>query len=203
MHIPDGFLSTPVTLGTIGVSVTALTYSFKKVNQTIKPEQIPLMGLLASFVFMIQLFSFPIGVGTSVHLTGALLLSILLGPRAGFIIMAVSLLALSLLFQHGGIFSLGANLLNMGLVGCFVGYGFYRLIPGERWSLIIAGVGSGIISAILCALELAASNMLEMSVALKTMMLIYGVTGLIEGTITLLILDFLRKIKPELLDQLS
>ncbi|MEA3285752.1 MAG: energy-coupling factor ABC transporter permease [Candidatus Marinimicrobia bacterium] len=199
MHIPDGFLNTPVTLVTAGISVTTLAYSIKKVNQSIKPEQIPLMGLLASFVFMIQLFSFPIGVGTSIHLTGALLISILLGPLAGFIIMTVSLLALAILFQHGGIFSLGANILNMAMVGCFIGWSIYRLIPGKRVAIVIAGLLSGIISALLCATELSLSGMMEFSSALKTMLLIYGITGLIEGIITLFILDFLLRVKPELL----
>ncbi|NQV15459.1 energy-coupling factor ABC transporter permease [bacterium] len=199
MHIPDGFLSTPVTLATSGISAATLTYSFNKINQSIKPEQIPLMGLLASFVFMIQLFSFPIGVGTSIHLTGALLISILLGPVSGFIIMTVSLLALALLFQHGGLFSLGANVLNMAFVGCFVAYGIYRLIPGKRLALVLAGLLSGVASAIFCATELALSGMLDLSSALKTMILIYGSTGLIEGIITLLILDFLLKVKPDLL----
>ncbi len=198
MHIPDGFLNTPVTLVTVGAAAVTLAYSINKVNQRIKPEQIPLMGLLASFVFMIQLFSFPIGVGTSIHLTGALLISILLGPLAGFIIMSVSLLALAILFQHGGIFSLGANILNMAVVGCFIGYGIYRLIPGKRLAVIVAGTLSGLISALLCAAELSLSGMLEFSSAFKTMLLIYGVTGLIEGVITLLILDFLLRVKPEM-----
>ncbi|MCF7823194.1 MAG: energy-coupling factor ABC transporter permease [Candidatus Marinimicrobia bacterium] len=200
MHIPDGFLNTPVTLATGGISAVALAYSLKRVNETIKPEQIPLMGLMASFVFMIQLFSFPIGVGTSIHLTGALLISILLGPMVGFLIMTVSLLALALLFQHGGLLSLGANILNMAGVGCFIGYGIYRLIPSQRSSLIIAGLLSGIASAVLCSFELALSGMLDLSSAFKTMLLIYGLTGLIEGVITLFILEFLRKVKPELVE---
>ncbi len=202
MHIPDGFLNTPVTLATSGVSVAALTYSVKQVNRTIQPEQIPLMGILASFIFMIQLFSFPIGMGTSVHLTGALLVSILLGPASGFIIVSVSLFALALLFQHGGIFSLGANILNMAVVGCFAAYWVYRLIPMKRLALLVAGTGSGILSALLCAAELSSSGMLEWSSAWKTMVLIYGTTGLIEGFVSLLILDFLRKVKPDLLDRL-
>ncbi len=199
MHIPDGFLNTPVTLATSGIAAATLAYSLKKVNQSIKPEQIPLMGLLASFVFMIQLFSFPIGAGTSIHLTGALFVSILLGPLAGFIIMTVSLLALAILFQHGGIFSLGANILNMAIIGCFFAYAIYRILPGKRLSLVAAGVLSGVLSAILCAFELSLSGMLDLSSALKTMILIYGSTGLIEGIVTVLILNFLYKVKPELL----
>ncbi len=200
MHIPDGFLNTPVTLATVGVSGLTLVYSLKKVNQSIRPEQIPLLGLLASFVFMIQLFSFPIGIGTSIHLTGALLISILVGPLAGFLIMTISLFALALLFQHGGMLSLGANILNMGVVGCFLGYGIYQLIPGRRASLIIAGLLSGLVSASFCALELALSGMLELSSAFTTMLLIYGITGTIEGVVSMFILEFLKKIKPELLE---
>jgi len=202
MHIPDGFLNTPVTLATSSMTIATLAYSVKQVNRSIRPEQIPLMGILASFVFMIQLFSFPIGMGTSVHLTGALLVSILLGPGSGFIIVSVSLFALALLFQHGGVFSLGANILNMAVIGCFAAYWIYRLIPAKRLALLIAGTVSGIISALLCAGELSLSGMLEWSDAWKTMLLIYGSTGLIEGFITLLILDFLRKVKPDILARL-
>ncbi len=203
MHIPDGFLNPQVTLVSGGISATVLVLTLRKVNQTLKPEQIPLMGLLASFVFMIQLFSFPVGVGTSVHLSGALLISILVGPRIGFIIMTVSLVALALLFQHGGIFSLGANTLNIAMVGCFGAFGIYKLLPGKRLALVLAGGLAGVISAILCAVELSLSGMLDLSTALMTMMLIYSVTGAIEGFITMLILDFLLKVKPELLSHYS
>jgi len=91
MHIPDGFLSPGVTISTGAISAGILAVSLKRVNQTIEPQQIPLMGVLASFAFLIQLFSFPVGPGTSVHLSGALLVAILLGPLSGFIIMSVSL----------------------------------------------------------------------------------------------------------------
>ena len=200
MHIPDGFLTPTVTLTTVTVSGIVLANSLKKVNAAMKPEQIPLMGLLASFVFLIQLFSFPIIGGTSIHLTGALLISILLGPRSGFIILSVSLLALAILFQHGGIFSLGANILNMAGVGCFLAYWIYKAIPGKRVSIIIASVLASIISAFLVALELGVSDMFEFSTGFKSMSLIYGITGMIEGVVTLLILDFIRRIKPELLE---
>ncbi len=199
MHIPDGFLTPTVTITTVTVAGAVLANSLKTVNASIKPDQIPLMGLLASFVFLIQLFSFPIPGGTSIHLTGALLISIILGPRAGFIILTVSLLALALLFQHGGVFSLGANVINMAAVGCFVGYALYNLIPGRRGAIILASMISGIVSAALCASELALSGMLELSAGIKTMSFIYGITGLIEGVITLLILEFLLKVKPEIL----
>ena len=200
MHIPDGFLAPTVTLSTIAVTGVILADSLKKVNATLMPEQIPLMGLLASFVFLIQLFSFPIIGGTSVHLTGALLISIMLGPRAGFIILSVCLLALALLFQHGGIFSLGANILNMAGIGCFLAYLIYKIIPGERISVITASILASIISALMVAMELSASDMFEFSTGFKSMAIIYGVTGMIEGIITILILDFIRRIKPELLE---
>ena len=200
MHIPDGFLTPTVTLTTLTVTGVILAESLKKVNATLKPEQIPLMGLLASFVFLIQLFSFPIIGGTSVHLTGALLISIMLGPRSGFIILSVCLLALALLFQHGGIFSLGANILNMAVIGCFLAYWIYKIIPGERISVITASILASILSAFMVAVELSASDMFEFSTGFKSMAIIYGVTGMIEGIITILILDFIRRIKPELLE---
>lgn len=200
MHIPDGFLNPVVTATTITISGATLAVNLKSLNKNMKVEQIPLMGMLASFVFLIQLFSFPILGGTSIHLTGALLISIILGPRAGFIIMTASLFVLALLFQHGGILSLGANILNMGIIGCYVSWGAYRLIPGKHASIVFAGILGSLFSAFLVALELASSNMFDFSTGLKSMLIIYSITGLIEGVITLTILTFLKRVKPELLD---
>ncbi|MCF7808734.1 MAG: energy-coupling factor ABC transporter permease [Candidatus Marinimicrobia bacterium] len=199
MHIPDGFLNPAVSVSTTAISAAILAGSLRKVNQQVEPQQIPLMGVLASFVFLIQLFSFPVGAGTSVHLSGALLISIILGPLSGFIIITIALIAMALLFQHGGIFSLGANALNIAGVGCFLGYGTYRLIPGDRVSIVIAGLITGLVSSALLALELYASDMLDLSAGLLSMLSIYGSAGLIEGLATLMIVLFIRKVKPEIM----
>ena len=199
MHIPDGFLTTPVAASTGILSATVLIRTVRQVNRSVRPEEIPLMGILASFVFMLQLFSFPVMGGTSVHLNGALLVSIVLGPAEGFIIMSVALLALALLFQHGGIFSLGANILNMAMVGCFVAHWLYRILPGKRVAIVGAVFLASLFSALLCAGELSLSHMLVFGSAAPTMLLIYGVAGLLEGIATWLILDFIHKVKPELL----
>ena len=199
MHIPDGFLSPGVTISTGAISAGILAVSLKRVNQTIEPQQIPLMGVLASFAFLIQLFSFPVGPGTSVHLSGALLVAILLGPLSGFIIMSVSLIAMALLFQHGGIFSLGANILNIAGVGCFLGYGLFKITPGRTLSIVMAGLITAITAAGLMALELHLSDMLDLSLGLKSMLIIYGSAGLIEGIATMLIVQFVQRVKPEIL----
>jgi len=200
LHIPDGFLSPTVTTATLAVSGMALAANVKALNRDIKAEQIPLMGVLASFVFLVQLFSFPILGGTSIHLTGALLISIILGPRAGFIIMSASLIVLALLFQHGGILSLGANILNMGIVGCFIGWGIYHLIPGQSISIVMASIFASVLAAFLAAVELASSDMFVFSTGLKSMLIIYSITGLIEGVITVSIIGFIKRIKPEIME---
>lgn len=199
MHIPDGFLDPAITITTGVTSAVILAVSLKKVNQKAEPHQIPLMGVLASFVFLIQLFSFPVGAGTSVHLSGALLISIILGPLSGFIIITISLIAMALMFQHGGIFSLGANALNIAGVGCFLGYGIYRLMPGDRLSIVVAGVFTGLVSSSFLAFELYASDMLELSAGLVSMLTVYGIAGLIEGLATLMIVRFILRVKPEMI----
>ena len=199
MHIPDGFLSPGVTISTAVVSAGTLAISVKRVNQNIVASRIPLMGVLASFVFLVQLFSFPVGPGTSVHLSGALLIAILLGPLSGFIIMSVSLIAMALLFQHGGIFSLGANIFNLAGMGCFLGYALYRVIPGERLSIVLAGLFSTMAAAASMTLELYFSSMLDLSLGLKSIITIYTITGLIEGLITLMIILYVKRVKPEIL----
>jgi cobalt/nickel transport system permease protein len=200
LHIPDGFLSPTVTTATLAVSGMALAANVKALNRDIKAEQIPLMGVLASFVFLVQLFSFPLLGGTSIHLTGALLISIILGPRAGYIIMSASLIVLALLFQHGGILSLGANILNMGIIGCFVGWGVYQLIPGQGISIVLASIAASVLAAFLAAVELASSDMFVFSTGLKSMLIIYSITGLIEGVITVSIIGFIKRIKPEIME---
>lgn len=200
MHIPDGFLNPSTTLTTLAASGAVLTYSLRELKQGLNSHQIPLMGLLASFAFLLQLFSFPVVGGTSIHLSGVLLITLLLGPWAAFAVLSVSLLALALLFQHGGLFSLGANVLNIAGVGCFLSHVIYRNISNQRIAIILAGLGTGLASAFLCAGELAFSDIFDFATGLKSMTVIYTITGLIEGFVTILIVDFIRKVKPSILE---
>ncbi len=199
MHIPDGFLNLTTTVATNGITLGALIPAVRQVNRSLTPRRIPLMGLSAAFIFTAQLLSFPIPGGTSVHLVGAVLISILLGPYTGLILTTTALLLQALLFQHGGLFSLGANILNMGVVGCLLGYGLYRMLPGKwQFRIALSVLIVTTLSGTLCALELGFSGTAPYKAGLPAMTMAAAVAGAVEAVATVSILSLLNKIRPDL-----
>jgi cobalt/nickel transport system permease protein len=206
MHIPDGFLDNK-TWATLGVvSVGAVGFAIKKVSKRATEKHIPMMGVLSAFVFASQMLNFPIGGGTSGHFMGSVLVAILLGPASGVLIMTTILIIQSLIFQDGGVLALGANIFNMGVVGCIVGYYICRSINkiiGERGkfiSIFIASWVSIILSATACALELAFSGTVPLKVVLPLMAGVHALIGIGEGVITVSVIYFIFKLRPDLLN---
>src|SRR5579872_4087356 len=137
MHIPDNFLSTPVWASLDVVSVPAFGLMARAANRDIEEARIPLLGVMGAFVFAAQMINFPVGLGTSGHLVGGTLLAITLGPAAASIVMTAIVVLQAFIFQDGGIVTLGANVINMAVVGVLAGYLPYRFLNGmgERSSL--------------------------------------------------------------------
>ncbi len=122
MHIPDGFLSAPVALLWWVLTVAALAVAVQRV-QGFDERRVPLMGVMAAFIFAAQMLNFPVLGGTSGHLLGGALAALLLGPWAGMLVMACVIALQALLFQDGGLLALGANIFNMGVATALVGHG--------------------------------------------------------------------------------
>ena len=122
MHIPDGFLSAPVAVATGVVAVAAIAVAVKVTNKKMGEKQVPMMGVLAAFIFAAQMLNFPVAGGTSGHFVGAALAAILLGPWATVLILSSVLVVQCLIFQDGGLLALGANITNMGVIAAFSGY---------------------------------------------------------------------------------
>src|SRR5512136_3508032 len=143
MHIPDGFLSTLVSVIFWCLSVVALAYALKRVGKDLGERDVPLMGVLAAAIFAGQMLNFSVTGGTSGHLLGAALATILLGPWAAVLVMTSVVSVQALIFQDGGLLALGANLFNMAVIGSFVGYFVYRLVQGiargQRWGIFAGG----------------------------------------------------------------
>lgn len=199
MHIPDGLLDVKTVAATSIVSGTALYFAFRKVTPSITPDKIPLMGVLASFVFAIQLLAFPVMIGTSVHITGAVLLAVILGPYTSFILITMILFLQAMLFQHGGILTLGANVLNLGIAGSLVGYLLYSI----RRRFLVAGIAAFlviILGGIFAAAELAISGKVPFGPALISMALAQSVTGIVEGIVTYSVLNVIHHVRPDLLE---
>jgi cobalt/nickel transport system permease protein len=208
MHIPDGFLSTTTVATTAVISAGGVVNAVRVTGQKLKEKQVPLMGVLAAFIFAAQMLNFPIAGGTSGHFMGAALAAILLGPWTGLLIMTSVLIAQCLIFQDGGLLALGANVLNMGLIGCFSSYYVYRLFirflgSNNRGRLIGGFAGAWIaivLASIACATELSVSGASPWGVVLPAMVGVHTLIGIVEGLITVAVLSAVAATRADLLE---
>ncbi|HWP95666.1 MAG TPA: cobalt transporter CbiM [Syntrophomonadaceae bacterium] len=156
MHIPDGYLSPLTAVPLMAVMVPVWGVAVKKVRETVKKKDVPLLAVGAAFSFTIMMFNIPIPGGSSAHAVGAVLLAILLGPWAATIGVSVALLIQALVFGDGGILAFGANCFNMAFIMPFAGYFVYKLIRGNSEILsgraIFAAALAGYVGITLAAL---------------------------------------------------
>jgi cobalt/nickel transport system permease protein len=117
MHIPDGFVDAPVVVVSYVVAGLALAYAVRRTDRDLQEKQVPLMGVMAAFIFAAQMMNFPVAGGTSGHALGAALAAILLGPWAAMIVMVCVVGVQALIFQDGSLAALGSNALNMAILG--------------------------------------------------------------------------------------
>ena len=207
MHIPDGFLSAPVAVTTAAVAVAAIAVAVKTTNNKMGEKQVPMMGILAAFIFAAQLLNFPVAGGTSGHLLGAALAAVLLGPWPAVLIFSSVLLVQSLIFQDGGLLALGANITNIGVIAGFGSYYIYKgltaLFKRSRTGILLgSGIGawfSVLLAALACAAELALSGTSPWEVAVPAMGGVYMLTGIAEGLITAAVLSLVLATRPDLL----
>lgn len=207
MHIPDGFLNVAMVATTYAVSAGSVSYAVRAANKKLREKHVPLMGVLAAFIFAAQMLNFPVAGGTSGHLIGAALAAILLGPWAAVLIMSCVLLAQSLIFQDGGLLALGANIFNMGIIASFSGYYLYRLAfallgEGRKGRMISGFIGawsSVFLASIVCAIELAVSGASPMAVVLPAMAGFHALIGIGEGLITGAVLSLVLATRADLL----
>lgn len=208
LHIPDGFLSTTVSLVGWALAVAAIGYALRQTRGQLGSRQIPLMGVLAAFIFAAQAINFPVAGGTSGHLLGGTLAAIILGPWAAVLVMTAVIGVQALLFQDGGLLALGFNIVNMGVLTAFTGHLVYQALKramGEgRNSLLLAGAlgawASVMVGALATAVELAASGASPMGVAVPAMAGVHALIGIGEALITVGALAFILTARRDLLD---
>ncbi|MGH2413229.1 MAG: cobalt transporter CbiM [Microcystaceae cyanobacterium] len=208
MHIPDGFLSLPISLFTWIISIALIALALKRVQSDYKERAVPLMGVCAAFIFAAQMINFPIPGGTSGHLLGGTLAGVLLGPWAGTLVMCVVFIVQAVLFQDGGLTVLGANIFNMGLVGTFGGYYLYKAIRftfgrntwrGMLMGTAIAAWVSVVVASLIAAIELALSGTVPLKVALVAMLSWHILIGIGEAIITVAAVSFVWRSRPDLI----
>jgi len=209
MHIPDGFLSVLVSVILWIISIIAVGYALQRVGKDLGERQVPLMGILAAAIFAGQMLNFSVSGGTSGHLMGAAIATILLGPWAGVLVLTCVVSIQALIFQDGGLLALGANIFNMGIVGVAVSYFAYttlqKLLGKNKWGIFISGFVAAWLSifiASLCAaLELALSGTSTANIAVPAMGGIHALIGIGEGLITVGALAFLYASRKDLLEK--
>ncbi len=209
MHIPDGMLDAKVAVATGAIAVVALGYSLKRLEKQLGERTTVLMGVMSAFVFAAQMVNFPVGPGVSGHLLGGVLAAVLLGPWAGVVVIGSVLIVQCFLFGDGGLTALGANFVNMGVIGAIGGYAIYapiRRAVGGRAGVVFGAMAASWFAVLLasgaCALELAASGRRTDFVrVLSWMALIHAGIGLGEALITGLVVRFVLLTRPDLIDE--
>ncbi|MBC7228263.1 MAG: energy-coupling factor ABC transporter permease [Thermoflexales bacterium] len=208
MHIPDGFLSVGVIIVCWVLSIIGIGVALARTRKALGERQVPVMGVLAAFIFAAQMLNFTIAGGTSGHFLGASLAAILLGPWAAMLTMTTVVAIQALLFQDGGLLALGANILNMAVIGPVVAYGFYRgvrtLLGNRKGSTLVAAFVAAwvsiVVAAVACAIELGFSGTSPIGVALPAMAGIHALIGIGEGLITLGALALVMATRPDLVE---
>lgn len=205
LHIPDGFLSVSVSIIFWVISIALLAGAVRQTRGQLGERQIPLMGIMAAFIFAAQMLNFPVAGGTSGHMLGGALAAITLGPWAGMLVMASVIALQALLFQDGGLLVMGANIFNMGLLTALIGYGLYRNVAGQNNGirLVVAGVAawlSMMAGALLTSLQLGFSGTSPFGVVLPAMLGVHALIGIGEALITVAALTFIMRTRPDLLE---
>ncbi len=198
MHIPDGFLSTPVWATLDVVSAPAVAWVARRAQRDTQDHRIPLLGVMGAFVFAAQMVNFPVGPGTSGHLVGGALLTVVLGPAAASLVLTAILVLQALIFQDGGVLALGANVFNMALAGVAAAYLSYRLWGQSSRSRAIfaAGALSVMTSACLALGQLLISGVPMPGGVLWASLGLFLVSAIMEGAITVAAVRAIERLNP-------
>ena len=199
MHIPDGILSVPVWATLNAVAIPGIGLAVRRAKQNLAEGHVPLLGVMGAFVFAAQRMNFPVGFGTSGHLLGGALLAMTMGPGSATIILTAILILQSLLFQDGGLLALGANAMNMAIIGVWAGWLPYRMLskgPFRTAGIFAGGLLSVLASAAAAIVELRLSGAALSPAIVGGSSLVFLVTGVIEGLITVSVLQAVERLNP-------
>lgn len=208
MHIPDGFINAPVSLGAAVIAGGAVAVSLKKSRGQLDSQTAPMAGLAAVFIFAVQMMNFPVAAGTSGHLLGGALAAILIGPYAAILAMTVVLSIQALVFADGGLSALGLNILNMGVITVLVGWitflSIQKILPKNRSSFIAATAIAAFVSvpasaaAFVVEYALGGTATYSLSTVLSAVIGVHVLIGIGEAIITTLTVSAVLATRPDL-----
>jgi cobalt/nickel transport system permease protein len=207
MHMSDGIVNAPTSLIFGVVAVLGLALCVTRARRDLDDRTAPLAGLVAAFVFAVQMLNFPILPGVSGHLLGGALVAILVGPYVGALCISIVLILQSLLFADGGLSALGTNITNMALIGTFVGYGvavaMRRIARRSRGGLLATAFAAAFVNTVVASLgfvlEYAIGGQgLAVGTVFGLMVGLHALIGIGEGIITALTVGAVAAVRPDL-----
>ncbi|MFZ9099847.1 MAG: energy-coupling factor ABC transporter permease [Candidatus Planktophila sp.] len=182
MHIPDGFIDIPTSAAFAAIAAGVVAVSIKGAKSSLDDKTAPLAGLTATFIFAVQMLNFPVAAGTSGHLLGAALATVLVGPYAATLALTIVLLLQALLFADGGLSALGLSVFNMSIVAVWVSYaifvGLKKILPKTKSSVTAAAA----IAALLSVPAAAASFVMQYAIGANATFSVSAVLTAMVGT---------------------
>ncbi|WP_328440210.1 energy-coupling factor ABC transporter permease [Streptomyces sp. NBC_00444] len=208
MHVPDGFIDAPTSAVTGVVAAAAVAVSLRGARRELDERTAPLAGLVAAFIFAVQMLNFPVAAGTSGHLLGGALAAILVGPYTGVLCISVVLLMQGILFADGGLTALGVNITVMGCVTTIVAYGIFRglvkLLPRTRRSVTAASFVAALVSvpaaaaAFTVLYAIGGTTDVSIGKVATAMVGVHTLIGIGEAAITALTVGSVIAVRPDL-----
>ncbi|SOD85980.1 energy-coupling factor ABC transporter permease [Streptomyces sp. Ag109_G2-15] len=208
MHVPDGFINAPTSAVTGVVAAGAIAVSLRGARRELDERTAPLAGLVAAFIFAVQMLNFPVAAGTSGHLLGGALAAILVGPYTGVLCVSVVLLMQGVLFADGGLTALGVNITDMAIVTTVVSYAVFRgllaVLPRKRRSVTVASFVAALVSvpaaAVAFTFMYAIGGTTDVSIGkVATAMIgVHVLIGIGEAVITALTVSAVIAVRPDL-----
>ncbi|MFE5045790.1 energy-coupling factor ABC transporter permease [Streptomyces sp. NPDC056637] len=208
MHVPDGFINAPVSAAAGVVAAGAVAVSLRGARRELDERTAPLAGLVAAFIFAVQMLNFPVAAGTSGHLLGGALAAILVGPCTGVLCVSVVLLMQGVLFADGGLTALGVNITDMAITTTVVAYlvfrGLVKVLPRKRRSITVASFVAALLSvpaaAVVFTLIYAIGGTTDVSIGkvATAMVGVHVLIGIGEAVITALTVGAVVAVRPDL-----
>ncbi|MGW1715074.1 energy-coupling factor ABC transporter permease [Streptomyces sp. NPDC002156] len=208
MHVPDGFINAPVSVAAGVVAAGAVAVSLRGARRELDERTAPLAGLVAAFIFAVQMLNFPVAAGTSGHLLGGALAAILVGPYTGVLCVSVVLLMQGILFADGGLTALGVNITVMAVVTSVVAYatfrGLVKVLPKKRRSVTVSAFVAAAISvpaaafAFTLVYAIGGTTDVPIGRVLTAMVGVHVLIGLGEAAITAFTVGAVIAVRPDL-----
>jgi len=207
MHIPEGFINLPTSLGAAALAGGSVWASLRVASRDLKDRLVPFAGLTAAFIFALQMLNFPVAAGTTGHLLGGALAAILLGPWLGIVAVTVVVVIQALLFADGGLVAMGLNVINMAVVTALVGWYVFRAVvkvlprrPGVLIGALAGAWASVVASSIGFAAQYAVGGVggVDPGLVFSSMVGVHALVGIGEGLITAAAVGAVLTARPDL-----